>query len=389
MTTRSLKSTIKPLLIVLTFLLISELVARSAGFVFPLEIYKRFERDHVPLKSKTAEFYNGFGARGRAWRKEKLQIAVFGSSIAAQTAIPLPETWPEQTIQMLGWNNAQVDNYALGFNRPQTVTKIANQVCPVKKYDLILLNMNTRYTHDEESQIFKFTYTGPVKYPPKNQTIVGQGLLKLWESLQIFGFTQANATQAKEIDKFNMNQRLQTYNYKLRTSPEAQQRKSYRPPTPIHEPIFPYLETMLTALQHCEARLVWLPESVAYHPQMHQRYWNSQITAHTYFNPQTNRWEFLDEKSVFDEHLQTADHNRQFFIEHGIAEINFYPQLLELLPHNQHLFIDEYHLDVGGAKVAAQVIAAKLQQMPWFSELDLKGKINKIHRVETAIPDRQ
>ncbi len=344
----------KGLIFILSAFLLLEGISKSAFYLMPFEIHQRYTWNENHKKS-----FNGLGAQGDLYLGQPIRIAVFGSSIAYMPNLPMHLTWPQLLKSEWGSDRVQFDNFGIGWNKAPTLLKQLRALQRRgQKYDLVIMYFSVpRNGRWQQKDVLSMHYSSRW-YTESDVTSSFLELTKRWLKRRIE--VESNLTLWKAARAFEV------YDDQLRQSDEVRSRlvevksAGFMRSKYLKE-IEENIDETLNELKKLSSRILWIPERIAFHPEMKKEVVDKYIIVRRTVDSEPEDPYYEAPASINARFDAVADANLRFLIERNIHTLDLTEVFRKRLSKEDDLFIDEFHLTEKASREAATIIFSEIK----------------------------
>lgn len=346
-------------------LILLEGVARNLDSLIPIEVQQRFTR--IPAGNGGVIHRNGRGARGFWPRQDRLQIAIFGSSIVGLPGFNDSSVWPAM-IENASGGKIHIDNYGVGANTQVSAVEIMQSLKNSGlKYDIIILHVTPTFQLGRHYDGLMMSYQSRWIIPATEKCAVCFLLKKFWQRRahmenQFINYDKVlslvepitDASVPKKIPRRPMAKYDRAEYQKMR----HENRMVEQPYNLTENELQVEIEKIRNLFEIAKSlgkKVIWIPESTIYHPQMLPAY----LDRFSFLFPVMTKEEgpfFLSPKGYYERFRYSMDVTRKLLPEYNITEISWHDELNQQLVMDDELFQDEFHLSEKGSQQVLKVI---------------------------------
>lgn len=354
-----------------------ELIARLAPHAVPVEIHQDYSAAS-PLTPGYHPFTNGRGARGHWPERGQTSVALFGSSIAEQRALPLAETWPARIEEKFG-HRLRIDNYAAGSIKAHGIEDIVGDlVSRGIQYDYVILHMTVfpfdrgyarplmyngsyyeRFIGAEGSLCYFCHYARETAGSLLTLSLGTETLQRGQRQLQKF-FRADAAPTAPAWPPHGRRYNRRDFN---RLREEGRLVRYLPPPLPpdyagsIHKTT----GRLIRDLHRLSPHIIWIPELAFYSPRMKESYIRSFVTVLPIADDGSGVLGYHDEQSLYHRFWNRYREMAPVVAHYGVPEVRWYDEYSRRMETEEGLNSDEYHLTAKGAAAFADILYPQLR----------------------------
>lgn len=359
-----MKAILKFVLSILVVCLTLEGVSRGIKFVMPLEVRQKFSNLKTPLKYTI----NGRGARGSWPRSEQIQIAIIGSSMVGMSGLRDEQTWTN-LIEKHFDDRIHFDNYGIGFNKTNSTIKILQSISRRNiPYDIVILNISPDTHSISLKNALSMTYQarwddqkyGPCafcdqlqKFWKRRLSIEERFFPKIFKDLILTKQESAlqEPTTPGTIHSHEIYRKVRSENRLKYEAPNLKEREVEFTKNEIAE--------MFMLAKKITPHVFWMPENIAYHKEMLP--WYDRVYMRlTTIRPISQPAYYYDPKFYYEYFQLHNELAHALLAKYQVKEIDWIKNLQQLLPREEGLFFDEYHLSPSGSQRVAETLIPPL-----------------------------
>lgn len=348
--------------------LLLEVISRNFLTILPLEVHRRYSNADK-IESDKKYNINGRGARGEWPDSNKLQIAMFGSSILGAYGFPSEQTWPE-LIKPFMYYPTHVDNYGAGYTKyPLVVEMLKNIKSQNIKYDIIIIQLAGDWRNNKREEYLSLSFMSRWIIPPHIKCGFCYLFLNYIERNNYLSnfrefFSDEVSSQANSKIKNNVHLKSPEYIIdnilykKIIAENKFATGIWYIPEDKIRAAGKMTLEAYNLA-KTIAPHVIFVRENIAFHPQMkatHRERFANLIQKLPRRSPPV----YLDEESRYKFYESCNQNVRDIVSGMEITEMEWLNPLLARLPQEDDLFLDDFHLSKKGHQEVAIIMAHQL-----------------------------
>lgn len=353
-----------------------EIISRQLLDLMPFESHRRYAT-RIHQNGEVEPVTNGRGARGEWPQKQALQVAMIGSSILGDYNVPSKKTWPEllkKNFQI----PLHIDNYAVGYTKFGTASEILQSIKANNlHYDIILIQLAA-----DSLNVQRFNYL--------SQTFMSRWVIRPDENCAFCALSIKFIQRQQSRDKF-LNFSVEKINSWLPFKSETprpnyfdlkwyqkmkKESKFVTGDTNIAEPIKTIANDLVPKVfdlaKSITPHVIWVPEDIGFHPQMKESY-KDKFTNLIPIDYKTNEYFYSEESRAeifnkLNQLVRNHAHNMK------IDEMDWAKPIQALLPTEEGLYADEYHLTEKGHEKVAHIMGPQFSKYLVEKSLKIENK---------------
>ena len=388
------------LIFILTALFFFELIVQNAPRFYPRESYQKYliEEQHGKITKK----HNGIGSMGNVYKGQPFKIAFLGMSELAAVGLPYFQGISKQLKQLLCPDKVHIDNFSISFlDGKSAIWQLESMAWRGRTYDIIIFSTNGDDDPFAYANHFAFRWTISVPFPYAFLSALNnffyrrrelEPLFRLFPHPSLYtrilkflriipqkeernellhrlldrgddgGYDFPQNAQAF-LDQVFRGEELTEYTFQIRQYPQVTDRLIYRPlaqlKIKVNQSFTNTLAKIKEMAEKMSSRLYWVPKTFAYHPEMILSYNKIYRITRPSDNFDPANPTFYDPKTM----ASIISYKNQFYnaLAHkqGFEILDYNPAIINRMPYEEGLFLDDGHVSAKGAIVVAQFFAKK------------------------------